>query len=382
MKPARRVHMLTHRLTQTPAPASAPAGPEAPPAPADEVSPTQPPAADATEAKPADEPPKRRFFISQVSVPLKAHEKKKLTRYQRLRQVELQREKMSWARVKKLKSDQANQMFSDIDWQEPLNAFSQFSMNPVAKAPPPVPGPAKTPPPSVASTSKSETPTKDVSKADPPKDEPVKTEPIKPEPVKTEPIRTEATEAEPTKTEPAKSEEANSNLAKPEAAKSSPLNTEVRRSTRQTKAQASKETPAPGPSPKVTRSAAKKKLPAVPPPMPNGLNAQKQSPVEYKPYKPKPKYSFEDFELDDDPVPCRPSQGQSPSPAGQTKPSAGPHSSVQARVASTASQSDTTQNADCTCRPGLRSINVCSRNEAPGERASRRRGLFQRRSFR
>lgn len=299
-------------------PAPAPAGPEAPPAPTDEVSPTQPPAAHATEAKPADEPPKRRFFISQVSVPLKAHEKKKLTRYQRLRQVELQREKMSWARVKKLKSDQANQMFSDIDWQEPLNAFSQFSMNPVAKAPPPIPGPAKTPPPSVASTSKSEPPTKDVPKVDTPKDEPVKTEPIKPEPVKTEPIKTEATEAEPTKTEPAKSEEAKSNLAKPEAAKSSPLNTEVRRSTRQTKAQASKETPAPGPSPKVTRSAAKKKLPAVPPPMPNGLNAQKQTPVEYKPYKPKPKYSFEDFELDDDPVPVAPARA-SPHPP-QTRP--------------------------------------------------------------
>lgn len=300
------------------APASAPAGPEAPLAPTDEVSPSQPPTADATEAKPAEEPPKRRFFISQVSVPLKAHEKKKLTRYQRLRQVELQREKMSWARVKKLKSDQANQMFSDIDWQEPLNAFSQFSMNPVAKAPPPIPGPAKTPPPSVASTSKSEPPTKDVPKVDTPKDEPVKTEPIKPEPVKTEPIKTEATEAEPTKTEPAKSEEAKSNLAKPEAAKSSPLNTEVRRSTRQTKAQASKETPAPGPSPKVTRSAAKKKLPAVPPPMPNGLNAQKQTPVEYKPYKPKPKYSFEDFELDDDPVPVAPARA-SPHPQ-QTRP--------------------------------------------------------------
>lgn len=300
------------------APASAPTGPEASLAPTDEASPTQPPTADATEAKPADEPPKRRFFISQVSVPLKAHEKKKLTRYQRLRQVELQREKMSWARVKKLKSDQANQMFSDIDWQEPLNAFSQFSMNPVAKAPPPIPGPAKTPPPSVASTSKSEPPNKEVPKLDPPKDEPVKTEPIKAEPVKTEPIKTEATEAEPTKTEPAKSEEAKSNLAKPEAAKSSPLNTEVRRSTRQTKAQAAKETPAPGPSPKVTRSAAKKKLPAVPPPMPNGLNAQKQTPVEYKPYKPKPKYSFEDFELDDDPVPVAPARA-SPHPQ-QTRP--------------------------------------------------------------
>lgn len=297
------------------APASAPAGPEASLAPTEEVSPTQPPTADATEAKPADEPPKRRFFISQVSVPLKAHEKKKLTRYQRLRQVELQREKMSWARVKKLKSDQANQMFSDIDWQEPLNAFSQFSMNPVAKAPPPIPGPAKTPPPSVASTSKSEPPTKEVPKVDTPKDEPVKTEPIKPEPVKTEPIKTEATEAE-----PAKSEEAKSNLAKPEAAKSSPLNTEVRRSTRQTKAQASKETPAPGPSPKVTRSAAKKKLPAVPPPMPNGLNAQKQTPVEYKPYKPKPKYSFEDFELDDDPVPVAPARASPHPHPQQTRP--------------------------------------------------------------
>lgn len=302
------------------APPSVPAGPEASLTPAEEVSPTQPATADAPEAKPADQPPKRRFFISQVSVPLKAHEKKKLTRYQRLRQVELQREKMSWARVKKLKSDQANQMFSDIDWQEPLNAFSQFSMNPVVKAPPPIPGPAKTPPPSVASTSKSEQPTKDVPKVDTPKDEPVKTEPIKPEPVKTEPIKTEATEAEPTKTEPAKGEEAKSNLAKPEAAKNSPLNTEVRRSTRQTKAQASKETPAPGPSSKVTRSAAKKKLPAVPPPMPNGLNAQKQTPVEYKPYKPKPKYSFEDFELDDDPVPVAPARARASPHPQQTRP--------------------------------------------------------------
>lgn len=287
-------HANTPANTDT-AHASAPVDPEALVTPTKEESPTQPSTADAVVAKPAEEPPKRRFFISQVTVPLKAHEKKKLTRYQRLRQVELQREKMSWARVKKLKSDQANQMFSDIDWQEPLNAFSQFSMNPIAKAALPVVSPAKTPLPSVASTSKSEDPNRDVPNIETPKDEPMKTEPIKTEPIKTEPIKTETTKTEPTETG-----ETKANPVKIEAVKSGPPHTEVRRSTRQTKA---KETPSPGPSQKVTRSAAKKKLPAVPPPMPNGLNAQKQTPVEYKPYRPKPKYSFEDFELDDDPVP-------------------------------------------------------------------------------
>lgn len=308
-----------------PAHALAPVDPETSWTPTKEESPTQLSTANAAEAKPAEEPPKRRFFISQVTVPLKAHEKKKLTRYQRLRQVELQREKMSWARVKKLKSDQANQMFSDIDWQEPLNVFSQFSMNPIAKTPLPVASPAKTPPPSVASTSKSEVPNKDVPNVETPKDEPMKTEPIKTEPIKTETIKAETTKTEPTETEAAKS-----NPVKTEAAKSGPPHTEVRRSPRQTKAQAPKETPPPGPSQKGTRSAAKKKLPAVPPPMPNGLNAQKQSPVEYKPYRPKPKYSFEDFELDDDPVPvatakpsAQPQQPRAniqPFPTAQSKP--------------------------------------------------------------
>ncbi|KAJ8010340.1 hypothetical protein DPEC_G00074050 [Dallia pectoralis] len=38
--------------------------------------------------------------------------------------------------------------------------------------------------------------------------------------------------------------------------------------------------------------------------MPNGLKAQKAKPVvEYKPFKVRPKYSFDDFELDDDPKP-------------------------------------------------------------------------------
>lgn len=326
--------------------ASAPVDPEASVTPTKEESPTQLSAADAAEAKaaeanaaeakpaeakPAEEPPKRRFFISQVTVPLKAHEKKKLTRYQRLRQVELQREKMSWARVKKLKSDQANQMFSDIDWQEPLNVFSQFSMNPIAKAPPPGASPAKTPLPSVASTSKSEGPNQDVPIAETPKDEPMKTEPVKTEPVKTEPNKTEPVTAETIKTEPAEPEEAKSTPVKTETVKSIPPPPEVRRSTRQAKAQASKETPSPVPAQKVTRSAAKKKLPAVPPPMPNGLSAQKQTPVEYKPYRPKPKYSFEDFELDDDPVPvatARPSPCPQPQ---QTRASVQPFPRAQAK---------------------------------------------------
>lgn len=63
-------------------------------------------------AEPQDSTPKKRFFLSQVSLPLKTQEKKKLTRYQKLRQVELQRDKLTWTRVKKLKSDQASQASS------------------------------------------------------------------------------------------------------------------------------------------------------------------------------------------------------------------------------------------------------------------------------
>lgn len=59
--------------------------------------------------RPEDGTPKKRFFLSQMSVPLKTQEKKKLSRFQRLRQVELQRDKLTWTRVKKLKSDQVNQ---------------------------------------------------------------------------------------------------------------------------------------------------------------------------------------------------------------------------------------------------------------------------------
>ncbi|XP_034717478.1 mucin-17 [Etheostoma cragini] len=263
-----------------------PAGPEgscAPGRPAEEPPPAQSSVDDSAEAKPSSEPPKRRFFVTQISVPLKVHEKKKLTRYQRLRQVELQREKMSWARVKKLKSDQANQMFSDIDWQVPLSACSPFSVSPGTTAPPPAASPPKTPLPCPALTSKPATPKAEVPIVDPPK---------------TEPTETETPKCEPTKPEPAKAE----------ASKTETPNAGIRKSTRQSKAQTLKETPAPGPVPKVTRSAAKRTLPAVPPPMPNGLNGQKQKPVEYKPYRPRPKYSFDDFELDDDPLPAAPTK--------------------------------------------------------------------------
>lgn len=294
----------------------------------------QPSTAESAEAKPAAEAQKRRFFITQVSVPLKAHEKKKLTRYQRLRQVELQREKMSWARVKKLKSDQANQMFSDMDWQSPLSTASLFPVSPVTTTPPPAASPSKTPPPSPATNSKPATP-----KADVPKAETGSTETPKRETPKTEPIKTEATKAEPTKTQ----------TAKTEASKTEPPSTENRRSTRQSKAQTSKAAAAPGPAPKVTRSAAKRTLPAVPPPMPNGLNAQKQkSEVEYKPYRPRPKYSFDDFELDDDPLPVAPTKpnpqaapkqpprpGLQPNPAAQSKlskPTVSSQPSIQAKL--------------------------------------------------
>ncbi|XP_022622968.1 proteoglycan 4-like [Seriola dumerili] len=311
-----------------------PAGPEgcsASVTPAPEASAAQPSTADSADAKPDAEPPKRRFFITQISVPLKAHEKKKLTRYQRLRQVELQREKMSWARVKKLKSDQANQMFSDMDWQAPLSTTSPFSMSPVTTTPPPAASPSKTSPPSPATTSKPATLTAEVPKVETPKAEPVKTEPTK----------TETSKSVPAKTEP----------TKPEASKTEPPNTETRRSTRQSKAQTLKTAPTPGPAPKVTRSASKRTLPAVPPPMPNGLNTQKAKPVEYKPYRPRPKYSPDDFELDDDPLPVaptrpnpqsRPTQPTRPNPQSnptaqskpgvQSKPTVSSHLANQAKL--------------------------------------------------
>lgn len=283
-----------------------PEGSSASVTPTEEVSATQPASAVSGESKTAGDPPKRRFFITQVSVPLKVHEKKKLTRYQRLRQVELQREKMSWARVKKLKSDQANQMLSDIDWQAPLNAFSQFSMGPVTAAPPPSVSTSKTPPQSPTPASTPARPSTEVPNVD--------------------------TKAEPTKVETPKVETTKSDPVKTVVTKNEPPSTETRKSPRQSKNQTPKETPSPGPATKVTRSAAKRALPAVPPPMPNGVSAQKQKPVEYTPYKPRPRYTFDDFELDDDPIPVAPAKPSPQSrPTQQTRPNTQANPTAQSR---------------------------------------------------
>lgn len=286
--------------TQEPdAAAATPAAPAAdapPPTPAVEAAAVQPLASEPGETKKevaagAEEPPKRRFFVSQVSVPLKAHEKKKLTRYQRLRQVELQREKMSWARVKKLKSDQASQASSDMDWQAPLHAFSQFSMGPAAVAETPVP----VPPAPAPQTSPPSEPVADSPKVS---DDGVK---------QTESPKVEAAASE-------------ASTATADAAEKEPPVTETRKSLRQIRAQAAKEAPPAAPAPKATRSASKRSLPAVPPPMPNGVGARKQKPVEYTPYKPRPKYTFADFELDDDPVPAPPVRPGPPARTPQQTP--------------------------------------------------------------
>ncbi|XP_077592490.1 uncharacterized protein LOC144209830 [Stigmatopora nigra] len=255
--------------------------------PAEEPPVVQPPPA---ETKPAaEDPPKRRFFVSQVSVPLKAHEKKKLTRYQKLRQVELQREKMSWARMKKMKSDQANQIFSDMDWQASMIPPSLLSTN--------------------STTATTETPKANSS----PLPSPALTPNPKPGSPKTEHPVAEPLEAEAPKTEPPKIETSNTETEiKPESPKkqtppAEPAKPETTRVTRQSsKAQTSKVTTPLTPTPKVTRSSTKRSLPAIPPPMPNGLKAAKPQPVEYKPYKPRPRYSPDDFELDDDPLPAPP----------------------------------------------------------------------------
>uniref|UniRef100_A0A8C7YN52 Uncharacterized protein n=1 Tax=Oryzias sinensis TaxID=183150 RepID=A0A8C7YN52_9TELE len=253
------------------------------------------------QTKPPAEPSKRRFFISQVSVPLKAHEKKKLTRYQRLRQVELQREKMSWARVKKLKSDQANQMFSGMDWQAQFSAASLFPAITVAASPPSAASPSKTSSTSTATASKPAPTVAEVSKAHTPKEEPANVTPVKTEPSTTETAKVKPVKTEVTKTDPIQADATKGVPVKAETAKSDCPVTETRMTTRQSKAQATKGAAAPGPAPKVTRSAAKRSLPALPPPMPNGLNSQKPKlEIEYKPYRPRPKYSPDDFELDDD----------------------------------------------------------------------------------
>ncbi|XP_060777391.1 N-acetyltransferase ESCO1 isoform X2 [Neoarius graeffei] len=139
--------------------------------------------------------PKKRFFLSQVSVPLKTQEKKKLSRFQKLRQVELQRDKLTWTRVKKLKSDQASQDDANDSTQtSPISVSTTH-----ASLPPHSPTPL--------------TPTSVL---------------------------------------------------------------------------------------KMASSECRRTLPAVAPPMPNGITSLKPRPVvEYKPYNPRPKYSPDDFELDE-----------------------------------------------------------------------------------
>lgn len=137
--------------------------------------------------------PKKRFFLSQVSVPLKTQEKKKLSRFQKLRQVELQRDKLTWTRVKKLKSDQAS--------QDDAKDSTQTLPIPV--------------------------------------------------------LTSQASPHSPTPTSPPSAE-------------------------------------------KVGSSECRRTLPSVAPPMPNGITTLKPRPVvEYKPYNPRPKYSPDDFELDE-----------------------------------------------------------------------------------
>ncbi|XP_008306454.1 N-acetyltransferase ESCO2 isoform X1 [Cynoglossus semilaevis] len=336
-----------------------PAGPEEPsasesPAPQvqEEVAEGQPvTASNSSDAPPAAEAPKRRFFISQISVPLKVHEKKKLTRYQRLRQVELQREKMSWARVKKLKSDQTNQMFSEMDWQPPSFLSSQYpasstmtttmTTTTTTTTPSSPASPSSKSSLSPAITSKPATPPK----TEVPEDETPKVESTKTVPTKSEPKTTTANDAAPPEPAPTEPEPPKTETPKPDT----PV-TETRRSTRQRKPPESAP-PAPAPAPKVTRSGAKRSLPAVPPPMPNGLNNQKPKlTIDYKPYRPRPRYSADDFELDDDDMlpPRRPNPQSRPAapvrpglqshPAGQskatvqTKPAASSHPATQAKL--------------------------------------------------
>ncbi|KAJ0059744.1 hypothetical protein NL108_011237 [Boleophthalmus pectinirostris] len=278
----------------------------------------------AEETKAISEPPKRRFFTSQVTVPLKAHEKKKLTRYQRLRQVELQREKMSWARVKKLKTDQANQMFSDMDWQASMS-FSSFGMDNAATVSQPVAVLSKPPSPELSSPSKcaanSEEPLVEMSKPETPVSEPAKVEISQTGPAKA------ATEEKPEadKHESPQKEDSKAEMKDSKADPAKPELRELRKSSRISKIESSKaaSTPAPATKSKVT---SKKVLPAVPPPMPNGLNSQSLK-IEYKPYKPRPKYSPDDFELDDDPVPP-------PKACPQAKPTHQMRPNVQSRPAS------------------------------------------------
>ncbi|RXM99343.1 N-acetyltransferase ESCO1 [Acipenser ruthenus] len=53
--------------------------------------------------------PKKQFFMSRIVVPLKSKEKKKLSRIEQMRQIEVMRQQLSWTRMKKMKMEQANE---------------------------------------------------------------------------------------------------------------------------------------------------------------------------------------------------------------------------------------------------------------------------------
>ncbi|XP_066540179.1 N-acetyltransferase ESCO1 isoform X2 [Hoplias malabaricus] len=161
-----------------------------------DLPPPETPMEDTYEHKVKGNIPKKRFFLSQISVPLKIQEKKKLSRFQRLRQVELQRDKLTWTQVKKLKSDQASQDSAK---------YSTHTLLPVALS--------------------------------------------------------------------------NSDVNSPSSPSSGLMTDNVS---------------------KVALVERRTVLPAMAPPMPNGITSPKPKPaVEYKPYNPRPKYSPDDFELDE-----------------------------------------------------------------------------------
>ncbi|MBN3310962.1 ESCO1 acetyltransferase, partial [Amia calva] len=88
------------------------------------------------------EEPKRRFFLSQIAVPLKSNERKKPSRFQRLRQTEIQREHLSWTRVKQLKTEQAAQR--TVLSSEPVPKASVLPTPPALSLPATTPKEAQT----------------------------------------------------------------------------------------------------------------------------------------------------------------------------------------------------------------------------------------------
>ncbi|XP_063063045.1 titin [Engraulis encrasicolus] len=266
-----------------PEPVSQPQSQPQPPPPPQPQSQSQP------QPPPEPETPKRRFFLSQVSVPLKIHEKKKLSRYQRLRQVELQRDKLTWTRMKALKSEQAGHNLQSPGEEVP----SRVS-----------PGSLST----TTTTTTTTTPTP-VSPISAVTSSPLRTTP----PVHTPTPSPTAVAAATTSVGTLPTKAASSAATKPDQTPKRPVPV------------VNQSTPKP---PGSSRLDPKRVLPPVPPRRPNGVTAPAKTrpPVEYKPYRPRPKYSADDFVLDgmDDeipppkPAPAASSNGKHEGNVGQT----------------------------------------------------------------